>query len=47
VLAVAVISVAVRLVIEQDLTVLLGRLTLIPVAPVVGVDPWLVAVNIK
>lgn len=44
VLAVAVISVGVRLVIEQDLTVLLGSLTLIPVAPVVGVDPWLVVI---
>ncbi len=44
VLAVAVISVGVRLVIEQDLTVLLGGLTLIPVAPVVGVDPWLVVI---
>jgi len=44
VLAVAVISIGVRLVIEQDLTVLLGSLTLIPVAPVVGVDPWLVVI---
>src|SRR5437868_11206489 len=42
VLAIAVISVIVRLMIEQDLTVVLGGLTLIPVAPAVGVHPWLV-----
>ena len=44
VLAVAVLSVVVRLVLEQDLTILLASLTLIPVAPSVGVDPWVVVI---
>ena len=44
VLAVAVISVLVRLMIEQDLTVVLGGLTLIPVAPALGAHPWLVVI---
>jgi di/tricarboxylate transporter len=44
VLAVAVISIVIRLAVDQDLTVLLGCLTLIPVAGSVGVDPWLVVI---
>jgi hypothetical protein len=44
VLAVALISVVVRLAMDQDLTVLLVSLTLIPVAPAVGADPWLVVI---
>jgi hypothetical protein len=39
-----VISIVVRLMIEQDLTVVLGGLTLIPVAPALGVHPWLVVI---
>lgn len=44
VLAVAAVSLAVRLVMDQDLAVLLGSLTLIPLAPSVGVDPWLTVI---
>ena len=42
VLAVAVLSVVARLVLEQDLTVLLASLTLLPAAARVGVEPWVV-----
>lgn len=44
VLAVALVSLGVRLVLDQDLTVLLASLTLIPLAPSVGVDPWLTVI---
>jgi di/tricarboxylate transporter len=44
VLAVAIVSFAVRLVLEQDLTVLLVSLTLIPVATAAGVEPWAVTI---
>jgi CRP-like cAMP-binding protein/di/tricarboxylate transporter len=44
VLAVAMLSVLARLLIEQDLTVVLGTLTLVPVAPALGTHPWLVAI---
>ncbi len=44
VLAVAGLSLVVRLVMDQQLTVLLGSLTLIPVAPRLGLDPWVVVV---
>jgi di/tricarboxylate transporter len=44
VLGVAVVSFAVRLVLEQDLTVLLVSLTLIPVATAAGVEPWAVTI---
>jgi CRP-like cAMP-binding protein/di/tricarboxylate transporter len=46
VLAVALLSVAARLVLEQDLTVLLASLTLVPLAPRVGVDPWVVMIAV-
>jgi CRP-like cAMP-binding protein len=42
VLAVALLSVLARLVLEQDLWVLLAALTLLPLAPGMGVDPWVV-----
>ncbi len=44
VLAVAVVSFAVRLVLEQDLTVLLVSLALIPVATAAGIEPWTVTI---
>jgi di/tricarboxylate transporter len=44
VLAVAVVSFAVRLVLEQDLTVLLVSLALVPVAAAAGVEPWAVTI---
>jgi hypothetical protein len=40
VLGVALVSFVLRLVLEQDLTVLLVSLTLIPVATAAGVEPW-------
>jgi divalent anion:Na+ symporter, DASS family len=43
VLAVAVVSLIVRLALEQDLTVLLVSLALIPVASAAGVEPWTVS----
>jgi CRP-like cAMP-binding protein/di/tricarboxylate transporter len=46
VLAVATVSLGLRLVMDQQLTVLLGSMTLIPVAPRVGVDPWIVVVTL-
>lgn len=44
VLAVAVVSFAVRLVLEQDLTILLVSLALIPVATAAGIEPWTVTI---
>ena len=44
VLAVTLISLVVRLLLDQDLTVLLASLTLIPLAPSVGADPWLTVI---
>jgi DASS family divalent anion:Na+ symporter len=44
VLAVAIVSFALRLVLEQDLTVLLVSLALIPVATAAGVEPWSVTI---
>jgi CRP-like cAMP-binding protein/di/tricarboxylate transporter len=44
VLAAAVASLILRLVLEQDLTVLLASLTLIPVAAAAGVEPWAVTI---
>ncbi len=43
VLAVAMVSLVVRLALEQDLTVLLVSLALIPVASAAGVEPWTVS----
>jgi CRP-like cAMP-binding protein/di/tricarboxylate transporter len=44
VLAAALTSLVLRLVLEQDLTVLLASLTLIPVATAAGVEPWAVTI---
>jgi di/tricarboxylate transporter len=44
VLGVAVVSLVVRLALEQDLTVLLVSLALIPVASAAGVEPWTVTI---
>jgi CRP-like cAMP-binding protein/di/tricarboxylate transporter len=44
VLGVALVSFLVRLILEQDLTVLLVSLTLIPVATAAGVEPWAVTI---
>jgi CRP-like cAMP-binding protein/di/tricarboxylate transporter len=44
VLGVALVSFAVRLILEQDLTVLLVSLTLVPVATAAGVEPWAVTI---
>jgi CRP-like cAMP-binding protein/di/tricarboxylate transporter len=44
VLAVAGVSLLVRLVLDQDLTVVLVGVALLPVAPRVGVEPWLVVI---
>ena len=44
VLAVAIVSFIVRLALEQDLTVLLASLALIPVASAAGVEPWAVTI---
>jgi di/tricarboxylate transporter len=46
VLAVALASIAARLVLEQDLTVLLASLTLLPLASRVGVEPWVVMIAV-
>ena len=45
VLAVAGISLLIRLALDQDLTVVLVGVTLLPVAPRVGVDPWIVVIS--
>jgi CRP-like cAMP-binding protein/di/tricarboxylate transporter len=42
VLATALLSIVARLVLEQELCVLLAALTLLPLAARVGVDPWVV-----
>ena len=44
VLAVAGVSLVTRLVLDQDLTVVLVGVTLLPVASRVGVEPWLVVI---
>jgi CRP-like cAMP-binding protein/di/tricarboxylate transporter len=44
VLAVAGVSLLARLALDQDLTVVLVGVTLLPVAPRVGVDPWIVVI---
>jgi DASS family divalent anion:Na+ symporter len=44
VLIVAVVSLVLRLVLEQDLTVLLVSLAMIPVALAAGVEPWAVTI---
>ena len=44
VVAVGLLSVVLRLVVDQQLAVLLGSMTLIPVAPRLGLDPWVVVV---
>ncbi len=44
VLAVAGVSLLIRLVLDQDLTVVLVGVTLLPVAPRIGVDPWIVVI---
>jgi hypothetical protein len=46
VLAVAVASYLLRLVLEQDLTVLLASLALVPVATAAGVEPWAVTIGL-
>ena len=46
VLAVAGISLLIRLALDQDLTVVLVGVTLLPVAPRVGVDPWIVVISV-
>ncbi len=44
VLAVAGVSLLIRLVLDQDLTVVLVGVTLLPVAPRIGVEPWIVVI---
>jgi DASS family divalent anion:Na+ symporter len=44
VLTVALVSLVLRLVLEQDLTVLLVSLAMIPVATAAGVEPWAVTI---
>jgi hypothetical protein len=46
VLAVAGISLLIRLALDQDLTVVLVGVTLVPVAPRIGVDPWVVVITV-
>jgi di/tricarboxylate transporter len=46
VLAVAGISLLIRLALDQDLTVVLVGVTLLPVAPRIGVDPWVVVITV-
>ena len=43
-LSVAVASLVVRLALDQDLTVVLLGLALLPVAPRLGVEPWIVVI---
>ena len=43
-LAVAGVSLLIRLVLDQDLTVVLVGVTLLPVAPRIGVEPWMVVI---
>ena len=45
-LAVAGISLLIRLALDQDLTVVLVGVTLLPVAPRIGVDPWVVVITV-
>jgi hypothetical protein len=44
VVVVAALSVVVRLVLDQDLTVILMSVTLVPVATRLGLEPWLVTI---
>jgi hypothetical protein len=44
VVAAALVSLVLRLLLEQDLTILLASLTLIPVAQAAGVEPWAVTI---
>ena len=44
VLVVAGVSLLIRLVLDQDLTVVLVGVTLLPVAPRIGVEPWVVVI---
>ena len=44
-LAVAGIGLLIRLALDQDLTVVLVGVTLLPMAPRVGVDPWVVVIT--
>jgi CRP-like cAMP-binding protein/di/tricarboxylate transporter len=46
VLVVAGISLLIRLALDQDLTVVLVGVTLLPVAPRIGVDPWIVVITL-
>jgi CRP-like cAMP-binding protein/di/tricarboxylate transporter len=46
VLAVAGVSLLTRLVLDQDLTVVLVGVTLLPVAPRLGVEPWVVVITL-
>jgi di/tricarboxylate transporter len=46
VLAVAAISLLIRLALDQDLSVVLMGVTLLPVAPRIGVDPWVVVITV-
>ena len=46
VLAVAGISLLIRLALDQDLAVVLMGVTLLPVAPRIGVDPWVVVITV-
>jgi CRP-like cAMP-binding protein/di/tricarboxylate transporter len=46
VLAVAGICLLIRLALDQDLTVVLVGVTLVPVAPRIGVDPWVVVITV-
>jgi di/tricarboxylate transporter len=46
VLAVAGLSLLIRLALDQDLTVVLMGVTLLPVAPRIGVDPWVVVITV-
>jgi hypothetical protein len=46
VLAVAGICLLIRLALDQDLTVVLVGVTLVPVAPQIGVDPWVVVITV-
>jgi CRP-like cAMP-binding protein/di/tricarboxylate transporter len=46
VLAVAGIALLIRLALDQDLSVVLMGVTLVPVAPRIGVDPWVVVITV-
>jgi divalent anion:Na+ symporter, DASS family len=46
VLVVAGLCLLIRLALDQDLTVVLVGVTLVPVAPRIGVDPWVVVITV-